>query len=311
MPDITRLFCLPIAEAIHQVQRNCGQTLQEIRLRAGKPLAVSVGGKNHFVSPKGELQQTAQGALRVDWDMIVKSLEFMSRSSMYAFEQEMQNGYITVEGGHRIGMVGRSIRQNDQIVGINPIAGLNIRIAHEIRGCAEKLLPYLIDGDMLQHTLIISPPGGGKTTMLRDLIRLASDRLQLAVAVADERSEIGGCYRGIPQCDLGMQTDVLDGCPKAEGMLMLLRSMNPQVIAVDELGGRAELEAVITILHAGVKLLCTVHSCDLEELKQRPGFDELIESGVFERIVVLSGRKGPGTVETIYRWEEDKRYVMA
>ncbi len=311
MPDITRLFCLPIAEAIHQVQRNCGETLQEVRLRAGKPLAISIGGKKRFVSAKGELLQTAQGALRVDWDMIVKSLEFMSRSSMYAFEQEIQNGYITVEGGHRIGMVGRAIQKNGQIAGLNHISGLNVRIAHEIRGCAEKLLPNLSDEDVLHHTLIISPPGGGKTTMLRDLIRLASDRLQLAVAVADERSEIGGCYRGIPQCDLGMQTDVLDGCPKAEGMLMLLRTMNPQVIAVDELGGRAELEAVVTILHAGVKLLCTVHSNDMEELRRRPGFDKILETGVFERIVVLSGREGPGTVEEIYRWEEDGRYALA
>lgn len=310
MTDIARLFCLPIAEAIHQVLRSHGEILQEVRLRAGKPLAVGIGGQNRFVSPKGELLQTPEGSLRVDWDMILKSLEFMSRSSMYAFENEMQNGYITVEGGHRIGMVGRIIRQNGQISGINPIAGLNVRIAHEIRGCAEKLLPHLTADGALQHTLIISPPGGGKTTMLRDLIRLASDRLHLTVAVADERSEIGGCYRGIPQCDLGMQTDVLDGCPKAEGMLMLLRTMNPQVIAADELGGRAELEAVVNVLHAGVKLLCTVHSDDVEELERRPGFDKLLKAGVFERIVVLSGRKGPGTVEGIYRLGEEGRYVM-
>lgn len=310
MPDITRLFCLPIAEAIHQLQRNYSEELQEIRLRAGKPLAVGVDGKNYFLSSKGELLESAQGALRVDWDMIVKSLEFMSRSSLYALENEMKNGYITVEGGHRIGMVGRTIRQNDQIIGINHIAGLNVRIAHEVRGCSESILTRLCSGGVLQHTLIISPPGGGKTTLLRDLIRLASDRLKLAVAVADERSEIGGCYRGIPQCDVGMQTDVLDGCPKSEGMLMLLRSMKPQVIAVDELGAPGELEAVMTILHAGVKLLCTAHSDDLEELKRRPGFERILQEGVFERIVILSGRKGPGTVEKIYRWDGEG-YDMA
>ncbi len=311
MPDITRLFCLPIAEAIHQLQRNCGEQLQEIRLRAGKPLAVGIGGKNRFLSSKGELLENPQGALRVDWDMIVKSLEFMSRSSLYALEHEMKNGYITVEGGHRIGMVGRTIWQNGQIAGINHIAGLNVRIAHEIRGCAETILSKLCSDGCLQHTLLISPPGGGKTTMLRDLIRLASDRLKLAVAVADERSEIGGCYRGIPQCDVGLQTDVLDGCPKSEGMLMLLRTMKPQVIAADELGGREELEAVMTILHAGVKLLCTAHSNDLEELKKRPGYARILEEGVFDRIVVLSGRKGPGTVENIYRWDEEGGYGMA
>ena len=147
--------------------------------------------------------------------------------------------------------------------------------------------------------------------MLRDLIRLTSDRLKLVVAVADERSEIGGCYRGIPQCDVGMQTDVLDGCPKSEGMLMLLRTMKPQVIAADELGGSGELDAVMTIMHAGVKLLCTAHSNDLEELKRRPGFDRILQAGVFERIVVLSGRKGPGTVEKIYRWDEEGGYDMA
>lgn len=310
MTDITRLFCLPIAEAIHQVMKQYGESLQEVRIRAGKPLAVSVGGRNCFVAANGQLLQTAQGALRVDWDMILKCLEFMSRSSLYAFENEMQKGYITVEGGHRIGMVGKTILQNGQIGGISPIAGLNVRIAHEIRGCAEKLLPSLLEEQALQHTLILSPPGGGKTTMLRDLIRLASDRLGLIVAVADERSEIGGCYRGVPQCELGMQTDVLDGCPKAEGMLMLLRTMNPQVIAADELGGRAELEAVISVLHAGVKLLCTVHSNTIEELQRRPGFDQLMEQGVFQRIVVLSGRKGPGTVEGVYRIGEDGRYAL-
>lgn len=311
MTDITRFFCLPVAEAIHQVLRSHADTLQEIRLRVGKPLAVTAAGGNYFVSPKGELLQTFQGALRVDWDMIVKSLEFMSRSSLYAFESEMRNGYITVEGGHRIGMVGRTICQNGQIVGINPVAGLNVRISHEIRGCADKLLPHVTEAGLLLHTLIVSPPGGGKTTMLRDLIRLTSDKLRMSVGVADERSEIGGCYRGIPQCDLGMQTDVLDGCPKAEGMLMLLRTMNPQVIAVDELGGRAELEAVVSVLHAGVKLLCTAHSDSLAELEQRPGFDQLLQMGVFERIVILGGQQGPGTIVGVYRLDEDGRYALA
>ncbi len=311
MTDIAHLFCLPVAEAIHRVLRSHGDTLQEVRLRAGKPLAVTVEGRNRFVSPKGELLQNSQGALRVDWDMIVKSLEFMSRSSLYAFENEMRNGYITVEGGHRIGMVGRTVCQNGQVTGINPIAGLNIRIAHEIRGCAEVLLPRVTDDGLLLHTLIVSPPGGGKTTLLRDLIRLASDKLHMTVGVVDERSEVGGCYRGIPQCELGQQTDVLDGCPKAEGMLMLLRTMNPQVIAVDELGGRAELDAVVSVLHAGVKLLCTAHSDSLAELERRPGFDKVLQEKIFERIVVLDGLQGPGTIAEVYRLDEGGRYAMA
>lgn len=310
MTDIVRLFCLPIAEAISCILREQGDNLQEIRIRAGKPLAVSIGGKSCFVSPQGQLLASPQGALRVDWDMVLKSLEFISGSSLYAFENEIQNGYITVEGGHRIGMVGKAQVKDGRICSIHPIAGLNVRIAHQIIGSAEKLLPYVVQNGRLLHTLILSPPGGGKTTILRDLIRLSSDELGLTVAVADERSELGGSFRGVPQCDLGMRTDVLDGCPKGEGMMMLLRAMNPQVIAVDELGAEKELDAVENILNAGVRLLCTAHSASMEELGKRKGFETLLQQNAFERIVVLSGRKGPGTLEQVYRAAGDGKYAV-
>ena len=297
--DIARLFCTPVAEAICPVLRQFPEELQEIRLRVGRPLMVQAAGRKYFVAPRGQLLGEAQGAMTITGDMLMKSLELMSSYSLFAFENEMRNGYITVEGGHRIGLTGRVMAEEGHIRHIRNISGLNVRLAHERLGCADEVLPFILKDGRMQHVLIVSPPGCGKTTLLRDLIRQISDVLQLTVGVADERSEIGGCYRGVPQCNVGLQTDVLDGCPKAEGMLLLLRTMNPQVIAVDELGGPEELRAVETIANAGVRLICTAHSNTLEELKKKPGFRELFDKRIFERVILLSGRKGPGTIEGV------------
>ena len=172
---------------------------------------------------------------------------------------------------------------------------MNIRLAHQIPGCADRVMPFIQKKDWISHTLILSPPRCGKTTLLRDIIRQISNGRQgipgKTVGVVDERSELAGCYQGIPQNDLGIRTDVLDGCPKAEGMKMLIRSMSPVVVAVDELGREEDFRAVEDVIHCGCKLITTAHGNSLEDIMEQPLFRKLGEMKIFERYIILGRGK--------------------
>ncbi|HPT77281.1 MAG TPA: stage III sporulation protein AA [Defluviitaleaceae bacterium] len=280
------------------------EKIYEIRLRVNKPLILLKEGQYYFVRSDGYLTKKLEQAFIVFQKDIIDTAQLMSDYSMYALEQELKNGYITLQGGHRVGITGKVVIEKGVIKTIKYFGAMNIRISHQIIDCARELFPHIINGENIYHTLIISPPGCGKTTMLRDLIRLVSDGVEnlfsgITVGIVDERSEIGGCYQGIPQNNVGIKTDVLDGCPKAEGMRMLLRSMSPRVIAVDEIGKMEDIFAIEDVMNAGVKLICTVHGSSLADIQRKPVLSELINKKIFERFVVLSNRKGPGTVEDI------------
>jgi stage III sporulation protein AA len=253
------------------------ERVSEIRLRANKPMTARIGGKDLLVD-NGRFCPTPED--------IKETMERISQYSFYAFESELSAGYITLPGGHRVGVSGQVVIENGAVSAWRYISGINIRVAHSVVGCADSVLPKLFDGSGFLHTMIISPPAYGKTTLLRDIVRQISDS-GLTVGLADERSEIAGCFRGIAQNDVGIRTDTIDGCPKAAAMLMLLRGMSPDVIAVDELGGEQDARAVEAVLNAGVKLLCTAHGRGVSDVMSNPALSGVMSRGVFERFVVL------------------------
>ncbi|MCF2682843.1 stage III sporulation protein AA [Faecalicatena contorta] len=272
--------------------------LQEIRMRIDKPLLLIYRGEERM-----PLVKCGRPYLVTKEDL-KETLEYISNYSLYAYEQEMKQGFITIEGGHRVGMTGQAMIENGQVKNLKYISSINIRMSHEILGCADAVFPYIVSNRKLCHTLIISPPGCGKTTLLRDLIRQISNGNRwlpgMAVGVVDERSEIGGCYMGVAQNQLGIRTDVLDGCPKAEGMIMLIRTMSPEVIAVDEIGSAQDVHAIEYAMHCGCKMIATVHAASMEELRKKPLFDQMIAEGRFERYILLGSREHAGHIEGIF-----------
>ncbi len=278
--------------------------LQEIRLRINEPLIMVYGNQEFFLTEAGERTTIRQHAYIVRPSDIHETLEYISNYSLYAYEDEIRQGFITIQGGHRVGIAGKVVLEDGKIKCVKHISFINIRLAHQVKGCSGRVIPYILNQDTVAHTLIISPPGCGKTTLLRDIIRVLSDGSTggkgFNVGVVDERSEIGACYKGMPQNDLGIRTDVLDCCPKAYGMLMMIRSMSPQVIAVDEIGGRDDIDAIYNVINCGCKLLATVHGSSIDDIKNRPGLRKLVEERIFERYIVLSNREHIGGIQNIF-----------
>lgn len=296
MEELIRIFPLHLQEFCRQAFGRRYRP-EEIRIRIHQSLQLLNGVEELFWD--GVCLREAQegsgrppeGAYRASKEDMQEIVAAMSRYSLYAFEEELRNGFLTLQGGHRVGIAGKVVCQGGKICTIRQISFLNIRIAGERRGCANEVLPYIRAGDSIYNTLIISPPGVGKTTLLRDCIRQISDGDEKhpgkRVGLVDERSEIAACYMGCPQKDVGIRTDVLDCCPKSQGMLLLLRAMSPQVIGVDELGGEADYRAVEYALHCGCRILGTIHGESLEEMERKPYLSRWLEEGYFERLLFL------------------------
>lgn len=311
--DLHRIFVyLPpsLREILEQLPPSLARTLEEIRIRQERPLAIKTDQRDCFLDHQGNAVDVPGRSYRVSTEDVWKTVQLISQSSLYAFEEEFRQGFLTLPGGHRVGLAGKAVLDEGVLKTMRDIGSLCFRIARAVPGAARRILPYLINRQEGRpyHTLIVSPPRAGKTTILRDLVRQLScgvPELKItgySLGVVDERGEIAASYGGVPQHDLGPRVDVLDHCPKSIGMLMLLRSMSPHVIATDEIGRQQDVAAVWEMVYTGVSVLATVHASRFEELEQRPYLRELIAERVFQRYVFLSRRKGPGTLEGI--WDE-------
>lgn len=280
------------------------EKLQEVRLRIGRPLLFVYDNQEYFVSEDSKLSRKAGQTYTATAEDLKESMEYISNYSMYAFEEELRQGFITIQGGHRVGIAGKAVMQGSKVVNIRHVSFINIRLSHQVKGCADQVIKYISRGNQVFNTLIISPPKCGKTTLLRDLIRQISNgdekREGKNVGVVDERSELGACYLGVPQNDLGIRTDVLDCCPKAEGMMMMIRSMSPEVIAVDEIGCKDDIEAVHHAVNCGCVMIATVHGSNMEDVRKKPILGQLVKERVFQRYIILTNEGHIGSIKELF-----------
>lgn len=265
-----------LRERVRQLSKEERGLAEEFRLRKGRPMTVLLAGK--------EIEIGSESIKREHIDSL---LDIATRVSAHSFRESVKNGYITAKGGFRIGLCGTTVLKNGEVEGFREITSVSVRISREIIDISDKVSlskPF-------SSTLIISPPGCGKTTLLRDIIRQLSNS-GLRVSLADERSEIAAVWQGEAQMDVGCRTDVIDGCPKSQAVIMLLRAMNPQVIALDEITHPDDITAIKEAANCGVELLATAHAFDENDLHKRPMYKELLEQKIFKNLIIISKKDG-------------------
>ncbi len=268
------------------------QIIQEIRLRSGLPLIVVTQNGNFAVLPNGEMSPALGGAYIAEPIDVQRVFRAVCENSVYAFTEDIRQGFVTIRGGHRVGITGRATVSNGKVENFREITSLNIRIAKEVLGAANPIIGNILRPGGIVNTLLVSPPMGGKTTVLRDLTRQISNQ-GIKTAVIDERGEIASIFNGVPQNDVGIQTDVIENVPKKEGVIMLLRTMSPQLIVTDEISAKEDMDALGQCFGTGVSVVATTHGESIREVLKRRPFEGVLGGMGFKQIILLK-KEGNG-----------------
>lgn len=273
--------------------------IQEIRLRINRSLHVALQGKEYVLTPSGQLADEPQAGIPIGRAVMDTVFQSICAHSVHAVQHMIRCGYVTVAGGSRAGLAGTAVLQNGRTEGLRAISGINLRIACAHEGAADAILARMQAMHITGGLLVAGPPASGKTTVLREIAHVLGETQR--VCIIDERGELAAVQNGIPQFAVGAQTDVLDGCPKAEGIAIAVRVLTPDILICDELGSAAETETLLESVHTGVRLIASAHAASLRALSSRPQIARLIAAGVFEAAALLGTGQNIGQLSAIQR----------